>query len=463
MSSQRMAIQGISHGMAVMVLVLGSITMQQAMAQGPSAGENRGPANYIITFRAGTSQAQRAAAVRRAGAELRSNYSIVDAVSAVVPNANVYAALQRDTSILEIIPNREVHAFQSAAGRDGENINAKPGTGGGGGTTTSEVQPGVKRVIAGGADPSATDGAGIGVAIVDTGIDFNHRDLSVYGSPTNNAESFTAHGSSCLDDQGHGTHVSGIVAAQKNGVDVAGVAPGAKLFCVKVLNAQGSGTDDDVINGLQWVAVHATSVTPNIRVVNMSLGREGTLGDNGALRGAVDALYDAGIVVVVSAGNDSSLEVTDNVPATYPEVFAVASTTAVDGSNAGCRAYTKTIKADTASYFTTDGAFTGDMGVTISAPGNEKENISKSCFITSVGILSLKRGGGTTRMSGTSMAAPHVAGVVARKIQKEGLSGVENIRTSIRNNADLDGTAPIDSPASGYSYDGEREGIVQAP
>lgn len=448
----RIVARKISKSVAPVLLVMMYLAGHPVYAQTQAGAENHGPANYIITFRTGTSQTERAAAVRRAGAQLRSNYSIVDAVSAVVPNANAYAALQRDSSILEIIPNREVHAFQSADGGGGDHINAKPGSGGSGGTTGEVIPAGVARV---GAPTSGSNGAGIGVAIVDTGIDFAHRDLAVA------SQSFTAHGTSCQDDNGHGTHVSGIVAALDNDWDVIGVAPAAKLYCVKVLNAQGSGTDDDVMNGLDWVAANAAAVSPNIRVVNMSLGRQGTLGDNSALRGAVQALNTAGIVVVVSAGNDSSLEVTQNVPATYPEVFAVASTTAASGTNAGCRFYTNSIPADTASYFTTDGEFAGGMGVTISAPGNEKENISKACFINSVGILSLKLGGDTTRMSGTSMSAPHVSGIVARLFQNN--SGVEAIRNLIRNNADRDGTAPLNSPTSGYSFDGEREGIAKAP
>ena len=436
-------------------LVVWSASAQVQTAPEPGPRVARTSGNFIVTFQPGTSQADRAASVRRAGAVLRFNYSIVDAVALTIPNTNVFVALQRDPSVLEIIPDRPVHAFQSRGG----NGNGKGPPSGGGGGTSSQITPaGVQRV---GLSKAGSDGTGIGVAIVDTGIDFAQTDLA----PAQNAlgTAFSAFGSSCQDDNGHGTHVTGIVAALYNTIGVVGVAPNATPYCVKVLDSTGSGSDSDVMAGLDWVAAHAASVTPPIRVVSVSLGRTGTLNDS-PLRASVQALYNSGIVVVVAAGNDSSKVVSQMVPATYPEVLAVASTTALTGSNAGCRSYQSLIPADTASYFTTDGAFntTTGIGVTISAPGADQENVSKACFASSVGILSLKLGGGTTRMSGTSMATPHVSGIVARLMQA-GYSGVENIRSTVRATASRIGVAPLNSPTTSYTFDGEREGIAQAP
>src|SRR4030067_602367 len=89
--------------------------------------------------------------------------------------------------------------------------------------------------------------------------------------------------------------------------------------------------------------------------------------------------------------------------------MAVASSTALDGSNAGCKSFRAIIPKDTASYFTTDGAYNLATGIggTVSAPGAEKENVTKSCFASSVGILSPRLGGGNTRVSGPRMGGPH--------------------------------------------------------
>ena len=424
------------------------------LAQGAPQGTD---GDYIVTFRSITSRADRAASVQRAGAVLRFNYAIVDAVAVTIPNANAYVALQRNPSVLQIIPDRPVEAFHHRPGHD-----AGPGggDGGGGGEPTEDIVPeGVKRV---GVPTPSSNGQGIGVAIADTGIDLAHADLAV--APAR----FDAFGGDCQDGHSHGTHVAGIVAALQNTIDVRGVAPLATPYCVKVLNNNGSGSDATVMAGLDWVAATngigedcatPAGYAPVIRVVNMSLGREGSLDDNPALRAAAQCLYNNGVVIAVAAGNDPYKEVKNMVPATYPEVLAVASTTAVDGSNA-CRFLSGPIQADTASYFTTDGKLNNLIGVTISGPGEDMESVNRGCMIQSVGILSLKLGGGTTRMSGTSMASPHVAGVVARLLQAGYSAG--NIRATLRSTAS-NTNAPLDSPSGAYSFDQEREGIAKAP
>ena len=99
----------------------------------------------------------------------------------------------------------------------------------------------------------------------------------------------------------------------------------------------------------------------------------------------------------------------------------------------------------------------------MSAPGEDKDNVSRGCRIESIGILSTRLGGGTTRMSGTSMAAPHVAGIAARYYQQNPAWDAETVRFAIANGAVRKGTAPLNSPSVSYTFDGVREGIAQAP
>jgi subtilisin len=407
----------------------------------PNLAHAQGAQDYIVQFAEGATPAMRGAAVANAGAEVRFVYGQVRAAAVRVPNEQALAALRNNPSVVSIIPNRAISAHPSAAGK-------ASATGGNGGAPAQVIPAGVARV---GIPSSGSNGLGVGVAILDTGVDLAHPDLSGI------VDAFSAFGASCTDDQGHGTHVAGTVGARDNSIGVIGVAPAAQLYCVKVLDRNGSGSDATLMAGLDWVLANHSVVSPAIRVINMSLGRPGTIDDNPAMRDLVAALDLAGVSVVASAGNDSSVEISQQLPAAYPQVTAVTSTTAITGSNQ-CRFLAAPIAADTASYFTTDGS-----GVGAAAPGEEQENVSRGCAIQSVGILSTLRGGGTTRMSGTSMASPHVAGVVARYYQQNPSYSPADIRAWLATDADRPGIAPLDSPTNGYTYDGVREGVVQAP
>lgn len=362
--------------------------------------------------------------------------------------------LERDPDVLSIVPNRVVAAIGKPE---------KPGKpGGGGGGTTQETPAGVVRI---GAAGLALKGGGVGVAVMDTGIDSDHPDLianygaSLYDPYDNDGE----------DRHGHGTHVAGIIAAADNQQDVVGVAPEATLYSVRVLDSTGAGSDEVVIAGLEAVLANAHRV----QVANLSLGRPGSLDDNPLLREAFQEVTSAGVTVVVAAGNDCGLEVSQQVPAGYPEVIAVASTTARDG-----KANRKglSIPADTASYFSTDGAFNAatGIGVTISAPGETQEDVTNGGFAKSVGILSTALGGGTTQMSGTSMAAPHVAGAAALLLQASpDIPDLDPdlrpgaVRTALMLGADVvgkNGDLPYVSPTSCQSgNDGDSEGILWVP
>jgi subtilisin len=134
-------------------------------------------------------------------------------------------------------------------------------------------------------------GAGINVAVIDTGIDCSHPDLSpncLYGV------NYVSKGKDPVDDHGHGTHVAGIIAARDNGFGVIGVAPEATLYAVKVLDANGFGSFSAVASGIVWATRNGMDV------INMSLGGGGF---SQAVADAVEAAWADGVLVVSAAGN----------------------------------------------------------------------------------------------------------------------------------------------------------------
>jgi subtilisin family serine protease len=307
--------------------------------------------------------------------------------------------------------------------------------------------------------------------VVDFGIDATHRDWVRTDGTNVIRDCYAPFQQECGDTQypnGHGTHVAGIIAAADNTVDVVGVAPGASIYDYNAVDG-GLVTDGTLIVVLDQVLYASHRVLPNIRVVNMSVGRykdASNPNDGAALLSSITNLYNAGIAVVVAAGNDPTVQVSDMIPAGFTTVLSVASTTATWGAkdaSSQCVPYPQ-IVPDTASFFTTDGT-----SVTISAPGEKQENLGYyygACGITAVGIDSLKRGGGVVALPGTSMAAPHVTGVIALVLQRADQLGltlsVEDIRSQIKNSANRIGVAPLDSIQVSYTFDGVREGIISA-
>lgn len=407
---------------------------------------------YIVSFVRGSSAADRAEVVRQAGATPLVDLRLINAIAVRIPAPEIVSVLQANSAVVRIVPDRRIFALQGSFRNTASgNMTAQ---------ATEIVPAGVLRV---GEPTTGAEGAGVGIMIADTGIDWTHPDLNV--AP----DRFDAFGGDCMDRNGHGTHVAGTAAALKNGIGVVGVAPGATLYCGKVLGDTGGGSDSNIIDLLQWVLdKNAAGANPQILVVNLSLGRDKVDGDtDGPLHEAIKALYKAGVSVIVAAGNDPSVEVKDQAPSGFPEVIAVASTTAAEGNSSRCPFRQQSIAADTASYFTTNGAFdtaTG-IGVTISAPGGTRENVNSFCKIYCEGIPSTAIGGGTTNTvggspaCGTSMAVPHVSGLAARLIES-GISGPENVRARLRLDADQRGDEPRDSNGAAYTYDGEREGVA---
>jgi subtilisin len=247
---------------------------------------------------------------------------------------------------------------------------------------------------------SGKGGAGINVAVIDTGIDCGHPDLAancVYGV------NYVSKGKDPFDDHGHGTHVAGIIAARDNGFGVIGVAPEATLYAVKVLDANGSGFWSSVASGIVWATQHGMDV------INMSLG--GTSFSQ-TVANAVEKASAAGVLVVSAAGNAGCCD-TVLYPAKLPESMAVA---AVDANDAR------------ASFSSTG------PELDVAAPG---VNILST---VPTGSCRLCDPSGYKVLSGTSMATPHVSGTGALLMSR----GFTN----------LDARAHIDGTAKDLGYPG---------
>ena len=238
-----------------------------------------------------------------------------------------------------------------------------------------------------------TTGGSTVVAVIDTGADLTHPDLNIYSAGAKNCSIGAINAN---DMNGHGTHVSGTIGAIDNGTGVVGVAPGARIWPVKVLTDAGSGLNSDVICGIDYVTAHASQ----IEVANMSLGGSGTddgncgNSNNDAMHKAICRSVAAGITYAVAAGNDSE-DAANSTPAAYDEVITVSALSDFNGVPGG--GAPSTCRSDVDDTFADYSNFGSD--VDIIAPG--------TC-IYSTWML-----GGYNTISGTSMATPHVTGGAA--------------------------------------------------
>lgn len=260
--------------------------------------------------------------------------------------------------------------------------------------TAQEIPVGIRRVYAD-MNPNLSIGDGddlrvdSDVAVIDTGIDFNHPDLNLamaidctWSGPNEGTCAGTRD-----DGNGHGTHVAGTVGALDNDFGVVGVAPGVRLWAVKVLTNYGTGTTAQVIAGIDWVAEHAGE----IEVANMSLGG---VGESETMDTAIAGAVDVGVTFVLAAGN-RAMDVDNYHPAGHPDAITVSAVADFDGLPGSLAEPTcRDDIDDTLAYFSNFGE-----GVDLTSPG--------------VCIYSTYLDGHYATMSGTSMAAPHVAGAAA--------------------------------------------------
>lgn len=392
-----------SAGTALAACVLASTAALPAHAvTEDSAAGGQTVGRYIVVLEDNANVAQVAQNVTQLGAQVGNVYrSALKGYSATMTES-VRNRIADNPNVAYVQPDRKVHA-------------------------TGQTTPtGINRAEADQSPTAGIDGADertdVDVAVIDTGVDLDHPDLNVYRQGAKNCSMFSL---SADDDNGHGSHVAGTIGALDNGTGVVGMAPGARVWPVKVLNAAGSGFTSEVICGIDYVAAHAD----RIEVANMSLGGAGeddgncgnTNGD--AQHQAICDAVSKGVTFVVAAGNASE-DASTSTPAAYDEVITVSALADFNGRPGGgapstCREDTDDTFADFSNY--------GD-DVDLIAPG--------------VCIRSTWMNGGYNTISGTSMASPHAAGGAALYTANNPSATPEQVKSALQNAGTLDWTWP---------------------
>ena len=349
--------------------VLATLVVAFVPASSANAAQQRSGYVVVLKGSAGAADAQARRAAGAFGARVSHVYRhALSGYSATLTPGGL-AALKADPGVAAVVPDRTLR------------IQAQ------------SLPTGIDRIDGELSSTHSGDGSGdvnVDVAIIDTGVGPN-PDVNVVGG-TN-----CVGGSSFADDNGHGTHVAGTVAAKDDSNLVVGVAPGARIWAVKVLNAAGSGSISQIICGIDWVTARAST----IEVANMSLGGQSFFGAFSGCNSSFDPMHpaicrsvQAGVTYAVAAGNSAS-NANSFVPATYAEVITVSALADFNGRPGGGAA--STCRADQDDSFADFSNFGAD--VDLIAPG--------------VCITSTSNTGGRATFSGTSMASPHVAGAAA--------------------------------------------------
>jgi subtilisin len=369
---------------ALAAIVLAAVAVvAPGLARPVSAAPPSG--DYIVTLKDGIdARAFAGAADARSGVDVQQVYSVALEGFHARLTASAKAQLAQDPGVRFVSPNRTFKAFAQALP-----------------TGVDRIEGDLSTVYAAGASVTTP------VAVLDTGVTPD-PDLNVQ-----------AIGHNCLGDvgwsdlNGHGTHIAGIIGARNNADGVVGVAPGAPIYPIQVLDRSANGSDASILCGIEWVTTVGKAL--GVRVANLSAG---TFGDDDGNCGRTNAdpihlavchATAAGTVFVAAAGNSGGA-ITYTIPANYDEVLTATWMTDYNGSPskvsppAGCN-----LGTDDRASINSSWAYDDDKNHILAAPG--------SC------ITSTSNTGGTAVMSGSSMAAPHVAGTVALCLDRGVCSG----------------------------------------
>ncbi|CAB4860690.1 unannotated protein [freshwater metagenome] len=428
------------------LLALAAVVALPAVASAaPTRDPDLIPGQYIVVYK-NSVQLPGAATTRREAREgfrAQQRYShALKGFSAKLDGAQV-AALESDPNVAAVVQDRRVHA--SALPLAGE-----------------KVPTGVARTGA-----TGRGAASVNVAVIDSGVQLSNPDLNVV-----DGKNCVTPANSANDDYGHGTHVAGTIGALNNGSGVIGVAPGTKIYAVKVLGSTGSGSWSQVACGIDWVTSNASAL--NIKVASMSLGGTGApvkacATDTDPLHAAICRSTAAGVTYVVAAGNsgwDFDYASAPDVPAAYPEVLTVTAASDSDGlagALGSAPSCTTGQSDDRYASFSNYAKTTAGQAHTIAAPG--------------VCILSTWLNNTTNTISGTSMATPHISAQVALCFGEGAVTGPCNGKTpaeviaamttaaqsynAVATNFGFSGD-PLHSPVSGryYGYLANASGLA---
>lgn len=373
----------------VYIMALAALARRSRQGAGPR------PVRKIILFEPGVDPDRVRSIVEECGGRLRKSLPIVNGVACVLPEeATAMSLLSRAGEVAWVEDDFIISVSTACFFVRRPRLRPRK----------QSMPWGITRVKAPEAWGSAT-GKGVRVAVLDTGIDMTHPDIRA-----NIAGGFDCinETTNVVDDNGHGTHVAGTIAALDDDFGVVGVAPEARLYAVKAFDSGGQGQVSDIVQGMEWC------IANRVQIINMSFG---TVDSSKALTMAIEKAAQAGIVMVAAAGNDGRR---DGVlyPARDPNVIAVAAST----------------RDDRIASFSNSGG-----QVAIAAPGED--------------IYSTYRDGGYKSLTGTSMACPHVTGVAALLLSVSPGLARDDVREIVC------GTA---TKLSGFSPDQQGSGVVNA-